>query len=89
MTGIPGSPPDLRAVPPGCAFHTRCPCAFDTCPKVIPVLRPSAPETPEQMVACHLYDPRFNNGEELPTNAKFAAKYEAHYEALQGARRAE
>ena len=89
MTGIPGSPPDLRAVPPGCAFHTRCPCAFGTCSKVIPVLRPSAPETPGQVVACHLYDPRYNNGEELPTNAKFAAKYEAHYEALQGARSAE
>ena len=89
MTGIPGSPPDLRAVPPGCAFHTRCPCAFGTCSKVIPVLRPSAPETPGQVVACHLYDLRFNNGEELPTNAKFAAKYEAHYEALQRARSTE
>jgi peptide/nickel transport system ATP-binding protein len=89
MTGIPGSPPDLRAVPPGCPFHTRCPCAFDTCSRVIPVLRPSAPETPGQVVACHLYDPRYNKGEELPTNAKFAAKYEAHYEALQGARSAE
>jgi peptide/nickel transport system ATP-binding protein len=89
MTGIPGSPPDLRAVPPGCAFHPRCPCAFEACPTVIPLLRPSAPETPEQMVACHLYDPRFNNGKELPTNAEFGEKYEAHYEALQGVRGAE
>jgi peptide/nickel transport system ATP-binding protein len=31
MTGIPGSPPDLRHVPSGCAFHTRCPHAFDKC----------------------------------------------------------
>ena len=89
MTGIPGSPPDLRAVPPGCAFHPRCPCVFEPCSKVIPLLRPSAPETPGQVVACHLYDPRYNNVEELPTNEEFMAKYQTHYEALQGARSAE
>src|SRR5207247_7023973 len=54
MTGIPGSPPDLRAIPPGCAFHPRCPCAFDACPANLPVLLPSTAETPEQVVACHL-----------------------------------
>ena len=88
MTGIPGSPPDLRAIPPGCAFHPRCPCAFDACPANLPVLLPSTAETPEQVVACHLYDPRFNT-EGPPTNADFAAKYEARYEALQEARKAE
>ena len=88
MTGIPGSPPDLRAIPPGCAFHPRCPCAFDACPTNLPVLLPSTAETPEQVVACHLYDPRFNT-EGPPTNADFAAKYEARYEALQEARKAE
>ena len=88
MTGIPGSPPDLRAIPPGCAFHPRCPCAFDACPANLPVLRPSTSETPEQVVACHLYDPRFNT-EGPPTNADFAAKYEARYEALQEAREAQ
>jgi peptide/nickel transport system ATP-binding protein len=31
MTGIPGSPPDLRHVPSGCSFHPRCPHAFDRC----------------------------------------------------------
>ena len=88
MTGIPGSPPDLRAIPPGCAFHPRCPCVFDACPANLPVLRPSTSETPEQVVACHLYDPRFKT-EGPPTNADFAAKYEARYEALQEARKAE
>ena len=29
MVGIPGSPPDLRNVPTGCAFHPRCPFAFN------------------------------------------------------------
>ncbi|MFL5586569.1 MAG: ABC transporter ATP-binding protein [Ktedonobacteraceae bacterium] len=88
MTGIPGSPPDLRAIPPGCAFHPRCPCVFDACPANLPVLLPSTAETPEQVVACHLYDPRFNT-EGPPTNAEFAAKYEARYEALQEAREAQ
>jgi peptide/nickel transport system ATP-binding protein len=31
MTGIPGSPPDLRMLPSGCVFHPRCPVAFDRC----------------------------------------------------------
>jgi peptide/nickel transport system ATP-binding protein len=31
MEGIPGSPPDLRTPPPGCAFHPRCRYAFGTC----------------------------------------------------------
>ncbi len=86
MTGIPGFPPDLRAVPPGCAFHPRCPMAFEACSTNIPMLRASTPETPAQLVACHLYDPRFNSGE-IPTNEEFAAKYEANYEAMTGKRR--
>ncbi len=31
MAGIPGSPPDLRALPSGCVFHPRCRFAFDKC----------------------------------------------------------
>jgi peptide/nickel transport system ATP-binding protein len=31
MEGIPGSPPDLRNMPPGCTFHPRCGYAFDRC----------------------------------------------------------
>ncbi len=59
MLGIPGSPPDLRNVPSGCAFHPRCPCAFATCSQVLPVLQPAMAGIPEQVAACHLYDPRF------------------------------
>ncbi|MET9968756.1 ABC transporter ATP-binding protein, partial [Streptomyces sp. NPDC006356] len=29
--GLPGDPPDPSAVPPGCAFHPRCPVALDSC----------------------------------------------------------
>lgn len=38
MTGIPGSPPDLRNIPSGCAFHPRCSFAFGTCRTVLPLL---------------------------------------------------
>ncbi|HLX39142.1 MAG TPA: ABC transporter ATP-binding protein [Ktedonobacteraceae bacterium] len=38
MTGIPGSPPDLRNVPSGCAFHPRCAFAFDACREQLPAL---------------------------------------------------
>jgi peptide/nickel transport system ATP-binding protein len=31
MTGIEGSPPDLRKVPSGCPFHPRCAWAMDIC----------------------------------------------------------
>jgi len=31
LTGIPGSPPDLRRLPSGCSFRPRCPLAFDAC----------------------------------------------------------
>ncbi|TCO46641.1 ABC transporter ATP-binding protein [Actinocrispum wychmicini] len=38
LTGIPGSPPDLRAMPTGCAFHPRCPKVFEPCATDLPVL---------------------------------------------------
>jgi peptide/nickel transport system ATP-binding protein len=38
LTGIPGSPPDLRSVPPGCAFHSRCAFAFAACHTIEPRL---------------------------------------------------
>jgi peptide/nickel transport system ATP-binding protein len=38
LTGIPGSPPDLRELPPGCVFHPRCPYAMDRCRTDMPPL---------------------------------------------------
>ena len=38
MSGIAGSPPDLRNVPPGCAFRLRCPFAIEECSERIPAL---------------------------------------------------
>ncbi len=38
LTGIPGSPPDLTALPTGCNFHPRCPFAMERCVKESPSL---------------------------------------------------
>ncbi|HEY5001966.1 MAG TPA: ABC transporter ATP-binding protein [Ktedonobacteraceae bacterium] len=75
MVGIPGTPPDLRAVPPGCAFNPRCPFAFDTCKTVVPPLQSSALDSQEQLVACHLYDSRYY--ETPPATTDIAKGYEA------------
>ncbi|MFD3488306.1 ABC transporter ATP-binding protein [Streptomyces sp. NPDC058665] len=54
LTGIPGSPPHLTAMPAGCAFHPRCGKAFDPCAEHVPVL--AAPDgAPERTVACWLH----------------------------------
>jgi peptide/nickel transport system ATP-binding protein len=56
LTGIPGSPPDLRAMPTGCAFHPRCPHAFDPCAVHAPaLLAPTAPQDSDRTVACWLH----------------------------------
>jgi peptide/nickel transport system ATP-binding protein len=56
LTGIPGSPPDLRAMPSGCAFHPRCPKAFDPCADKVPALDPPpAPDGRTRTVACWLH----------------------------------
>ncbi len=46
-----GDPPNPVNVPPGCAFHERCPLATARCRSEIPQLRPLADG---REVACHL-----------------------------------
>ncbi|MGY5857949.1 MAG: ABC transporter ATP-binding protein [Candidatus Thorarchaeota archaeon] len=36
LRGIPGDPPDLADVPPGCAFHPRCRYAEEICKTEVP-----------------------------------------------------
>jgi peptide/nickel transport system ATP-binding protein len=50
MRGIPGLAPLLRDLPPGCAFHPRCPAAIDRCKTERPVVR----DVGASRVACHL-----------------------------------
>ncbi|MGP3929518.1 ABC transporter ATP-binding protein [Nonomuraea sp. KM88] len=38
LLGIPGTPPDLRSLPPGCAFHPRCGRAMEECSTRLPLL---------------------------------------------------
>ena len=54
LTTIEGQPPDLVALPPGCAFAPRCPHAIERC------RRESPPETvvaPEHATRCWLNGP--------------------------------
>jgi peptide/nickel transport system ATP-binding protein len=87
MTGIPGSPPDLRNAPRGCSFNPRCPLAFAPCRSDLPMLRPAISAADAQQVACHLYDPRHTTAEP-PTNADFAARYASAYALESGERSA-
>ena len=50
LQGIPGLPPSLLAVPPGCPFMPRCPEAMEICGVEVPEL---VGET--DVVSCHLH----------------------------------
>jgi len=51
IRAIPGSPPDLRRMPPGCAFAPRCGYAVPACRAAVP--EPNFP-APGRMVRCIL-----------------------------------
>jgi len=52
LIGIPGMPPQLLNLPPGCPFAPRCPFVFDRCREVNPEVQIPGPD---RQVACHLY----------------------------------
>ena len=52
LRGIPGLPPSLLNLPPGCSFAPRCPFVFERCRVETPALMPV---TTRQKAACHLY----------------------------------
>ncbi len=51
LSTIPGQPPNLQALPPGCVFADRCPYVFDRCREERPSLSPCGPGRAK---ACHL-----------------------------------
>jgi peptide/nickel transport system ATP-binding protein len=56
MTGIPGSPPDLRTLPEGCSFQPRCRYALPRCTDQVPELtRPAIATDSGRLVACWLH----------------------------------
>ncbi|MGC9377971.1 ABC transporter ATP-binding protein [Streptomyces sp. MH13] len=50
LPAVPGSPPELGAVPPGCVFQARCPLVRERCVRERPSLRPSGEG---RFAACH------------------------------------
>ncbi|NBE98810.1 ABC transporter ATP-binding protein [Nonomuraea sp. KC401] len=56
LLGIPGTPPDLRSLPPGCAFHPRCGRAVEECSTRLPLLTrgPNGSDGSDGEVACLL-----------------------------------
>lgn len=57
LTGIPGSPPNLKSVPSGCPFHPRCARAKAACSGTAPQLvqSPVEGDSDEHLVSCLLY----------------------------------
>lgn len=53
LSTIPGSPPDVTDLPGGCAFHPRCPFAFDRCKIEVPTPIASGKDS---MAACFLLE---------------------------------
>jgi peptide/nickel transport system ATP-binding protein len=51
LTQIPGTMPRLTEIPPGCAFHPRCPHAFERCSRE----RPELIDAGRSSAACWLH----------------------------------
>ncbi|MEU1517018.1 ABC transporter ATP-binding protein [Streptomyces sp. NPDC005811] len=52
LHAIKGLPPNLMDIPPGCAFHPRCPAARDACRTDVPPLHPV---DEDRGSACHFW----------------------------------
>jgi len=78
LRGIPGLPPSLLNLPPGCAFAPRCPFAFERCRSETPLLQPVGEH---QQAACHLY-PEHVELPPIPTEAELPDIPIAHAEAI-------
>ncbi|MER6406497.1 ABC transporter ATP-binding protein [Streptomyces viridosporus] len=55
LRAIKGLPPNLTAVPPGCAFHPRCPLARDVCRTDVPPLYEVTGTDAARGSACHFW----------------------------------
>jgi oligopeptide transport system ATP-binding protein len=52
LRSIPGNPPNMNALPPGCPFSARCRFVQERCVTTMPMLQPLAPGAPT-LRACH------------------------------------
>ena len=70
LASIPGYPPKLDALPPGCRFAPRCPLAFERCRVEMPPLYSINGD--DHIASCHLVDtplkpaPQNNTARETP-----------------------
>jgi oligopeptide transport system ATP-binding protein len=64
LYAIPGQPPNLQHLPPGCAFHDRCSWRVPPCEREEPALRPAGAG---RRKACHL--DRFDGSRESAAGA--------------------
>ncbi|WP_043265948.1 ABC transporter ATP-binding protein [Streptomyces sp. CT34] len=62
LYAIKGLPPSLTAIPPGCAFHPRCPLARDICRTDPPPLYEAGPD---RASACHFWRETLERGKEI------------------------
>ena len=58
LTGIPGTPPDLRLRSAGCPFQPRCGHAVAACTTTMPLLLAPESAPAGHLVACLLHQPR-------------------------------
>jgi peptide/nickel transport system ATP-binding protein len=57
LSGIPGSPPDMRNLPAGCPFAPRCRYALPRCTQQLPALTsPAIGSGARRLVACWLHE---------------------------------
>lgn len=73
VVSIPGSPPDLIRLPPGCAYAPRCPFVIDACREAEPPLIPV--DTPEHDAACIRWQDvaeTLRSDDEIPVAEKLA-----------------
>jgi len=52
LRAIPGTPPDMAALQPGCPFAPRCSAAINDCYELLPALSPTG--TPDHDYACYV-----------------------------------
>jgi oligopeptide/dipeptide ABC transporter ATP-binding protein len=58
LAGIPGSPPDLRSLPPGCPFVPRCRYAAEPCRSIDKRALPVPGSEPGHLSACPFVTPQ-------------------------------
>ena len=55
LNPVPGNPPSLINIPPGCAFHPRCAYQGEAPPQACPTIVPDLIECgPDHLVRCHI-----------------------------------